>query len=123
NEYERWGVRIRTVDLTDTSALAEAINARTATVWVETPRNPGLDIVDIAATARLAHEANAVLAVDSTFATPMLQRPIDLGADLVIHSTTEFINGHSDVIGGAVLAGGGTGCARAAEGLERLDGP
>jgi len=121
NEYERWGVRIRTVDLTDTSALAEAINERTAIVWVETPSNPGLDIVDIAATARLAHEANAVLAVDSTFATPILQRPIDLGADLVIHSTTKFINGHSDVIGGAVLAGDGTSCARAAEVIERLE--
>jgi cystathionine gamma-synthase len=121
NEYERWGVRIRTVDLTDTSALAEAINERTAIVWVETPSNPGLDVVDIAATARLAHEANAVLAVDSTFATPILQRPIDLGADLVIHSTTKFINGHSDVIGGAVLAGDGTSCARAAEVIERLE--
>ncbi|WP_181274973.1 trans-sulfuration enzyme family protein [Brevibacterium oceani] len=121
NEYERWGVGIRTVDLTDTAALATAISEKTAIVWVETPSNPGLDIVDIAETARLAHEANALLAVDSTFATPILQRPLDLGADLVIHSTTKFINGHSDVIGGAVLAGDGTTCARAAEVVERLE--
>src|SRR5699024_12439824 len=82
NEYERWGVRIRTVDLTDTSALAEAINERPAIVWVEPPSNPGLDIVDIAATARLAHEANAVLAVDSTLATANLPPPTDPGSNL-----------------------------------------
>ncbi|MCD1286623.1 MULTISPECIES: aminotransferase class I/II-fold pyridoxal phosphate-dependent enzyme [unclassified Brevibacterium] len=121
NEYVRWGVTVRTVDLTDTEALAAAINDKTAIVWVETPSNPGLDIVDIEATAKLAHQANAILAVDSTFATPCLQRPIDLGADVVIHSTTKFINGHSDVIGGAVLAGDGTSCAKAAEVVERLD--
>ena len=121
NEYVRWGVTVRTVDLTDTEALAAAINDKTAIVWVETPSNPGLDIVDIEATAQLAHKANAILAVDSTFATPCLQRPIDLGADVVIHSTTKFINGHSDVIGGAVLAGDGTSCAKAAEVVERLD--
>jgi cystathionine gamma-synthase len=121
NEYVRWGVTIRTVDLTDSAALKAAINEHTAIVWVETPSNPGLDIVDIAETARLAHAANAVLAVDSTFATPVLQRPLDLGADLVIHSTTKFINGHSDVIGGAVLAGDGTTCPRAAEVVERLE--
>lgn len=121
NEYERWGVRIRTVDLTDTEALAAAISAKTAIVWVETPSNPGLDIVDIEETAKLAHAANAILAVDSTFATPILQRPIELGADIVIHSTTKFINGHSDVIGGAVLAGDGSTCPRAAEVVERLE--
>ena len=110
-----------TVDLTDTDALAEAINDKTAIVWVETPSNPGLDIVDIERTAEIAHAANAVLAVDSTFATPCLQRPIDLGADIVVHSTTKFINGHSDVIGGAVLAGDGATCARAAEVVDRLE--
>ena len=121
NEYERWGVTVTTVDLTDTDALAEAINDKTAIVWVETPSNPGLDIVDIERTAEIAHAANAVLAVDSTFATPCLQRPIDLGADIVVHSTTKFINGHSDVIGGAVLAGDGATCARAAEVVDRLE--
>jgi cystathionine gamma-synthase len=121
NEYVRWGVVIRTVDLTDTAALAAAINERTAIVWVETPSNPGLDIIDIAEAAKLAHASNALLAVDSTFATPILQRPLELGADLVIHSTTKFINGHSDVIGGAVLAGDGTTCARAADVIDRLD--
>ncbi|XVN40229.1 aminotransferase class I/II-fold pyridoxal phosphate-dependent enzyme [Brevibacterium sp. K11IcPPYGO002] len=121
NEYVRWGVVIRTVDLTDTAALAAAINDNTAIIWVETPSNPGLDIIDIAEAARLAHRANALLAVDSTFATPVLQRPLDLGADIVVHSTTKFINGHSDVICGAVLAGDGTSCPRAAEVVDRLE--
>ncbi|WP_436325894.1 trans-sulfuration enzyme family protein [Brevibacterium sp. FAM 27836] len=121
NEYVRWGVVIRTVDLTDTEALAAAINDRTAIIWVETPSNPGLDVIDIAEAARLAHAANALLAVDSTFATPVLQRPLELGADIVVHSTTKFINGHSDVIGGAVLAGDGTSCPRAAEVINRLE--
>ncbi len=120
NEYARWGVVIRTVDLTDSQALAAAITDRTAIVWAETPSNPGLDVIDIAETARIAHSANALLAVDSTFATPYLQRPIEFGADLVIHSTTKFINGHSDVIGGAVLAGDGQTCPRAAEVIDRL---
>ncbi|WP_113903182.1 MULTISPECIES: trans-sulfuration enzyme family protein [Brevibacterium] len=120
NEYERWGVTVTTVDLTDTAALAAAISERTAIVWVETPSNPGLDVIDIEESARLAHAANALLAVDSTFATPYLQRPIELGADVVIHSTTKFINGHSDVIGGAVLTGDGSTCARAAEATDRL---
>ena len=121
NEYVRWGVAIRTVDLTDTAALAAAINENTAIIWVETPSNPGLDIIDIAETARLAHASNALLAVDSTFATPILQRPLELGADIVVHSTTKFINGHSDVIGGAVLTGDGTSCPRAAEVVDRLE--
>ncbi|UVI37959.1 aminotransferase class I/II-fold pyridoxal phosphate-dependent enzyme [Brevibacterium spongiae] len=121
NEYVRWGVVIRTVDLTDTSALAAAINENTAIVWAESPSNPGLDIIDIAEAARLAHAANALLVVDSTFATPILQRPLELGADVVVHSTTKFINGHSDVIGGAVLAGDGTSCPRAAEVVDRLE--
>ena len=121
NEYERWGITVRTVDLTNTEELAAAISERTAIVWVETPSNPGLDVVDIAETAKLAHAANALLAVDSTFATPCLQRPIEFGADIVIHSTTKFINGHSDVVGGAVLAGDGSTCARAAEVVDRLE--
>ena len=108
-------------NITDAEALAAAISVKTAIVWVETPSNPGLDIVDIEETARLAHANNAILAVDSTFATPILQRPIELGADVVIHSTTKFINGHSDVIGGAVLAGDGTSCPRAAEVINRLE--
>src|SRR5699024_3588321 len=103
------------------SSLSASIKEQSVIAGVESPSTPGLNVVDIAATARLALEANAVLAVHSTFATPILQRPIDLGADLVIHSTTKFINGHSDVIGGAVLAGDGTSCARAAEVIERLE--
>jgi cystathionine gamma-lyase len=72
-------------------------------VWIETPTNPLLQIVDIAAIAELAHNASAILAVDNTFASPYLQQPIKLGADLVVHSTTKYLGGHSDVVGGAVL--------------------
>src|SRR5438552_2783409 len=79
------------------------ITAKTKLVWVETPTNPLLQIVDIAAIAELAHKAGAVLAVDNTFASPYLQQPIKLGADLVVHSTTKYLGGHSDVIGGAVV--------------------
>ena len=72
-------------------------------VWIETPTNPLLQIVDIAAIAELAHKDGAILAVDNTFASPYLQQPIKLGADLVVHSTTKYLGGHSDVVGGAVV--------------------
>ena len=75
----------------------------TKLVWIETPTNPLLQILDIAAIAELAHRAGAVLAVDNTFASPYLQQPLRLGADLVVHSTTKYLGGHSDVIGGAVI--------------------
>ncbi|TFI23003.1 cystathionine gamma-synthase, partial [Micrococcus endophyticus] len=76
---------------------------RTALLWVETPSNPLLGIADLAAWAQIAHDAGALLVVDNTFASPYLQRPLDLGADVVVHSTTKYIGGHSDVLGGAVV--------------------
>jgi cystathionine gamma-lyase len=91
------------VDLTDVAAARAAITDRTKMIWVETPTNPMLQLVDIAAMAELAREAGAWLVVDNTFATPMLQRPLELGADIVVHSVTKYLNGHSDMVGGAVV--------------------
>ena len=83
----------------------EAIPAGTKLVWLESPTNPLLKVSDIAALSARAHEVGALVAVDNTFATPVFQRPLELGADLVVHSTTKYLNGHSDVIGGVVVAG------------------
>jgi cystathionine gamma-synthase len=101
---QRGDFDIAFVDQSDASALAAALAHPTALVLVETPSNPLLRVVDIAAVAALAHAAGAKLAVDNTFLSPALQQPIPLGADYVIHSTTKYINGHSDVVGGAVVA-------------------
>lgn len=92
------------VDLTDLDVAAREIRAqRPQMVWVETPSNPFLTVTDIAAVAELCHEVGALLVVDNTFATPLLQRPLELGADVVVHSTTKYIGGHSDVVGGAIV--------------------
>ena len=96
--------RVRFVDLTDLGQAGDAIAEGPRMVLVETPSNPLLRITDIAAVARLSREQGSLLAVDNTFLSPALQQPIDLGADLVIHSTTKYLNGHSDVVGGAVVA-------------------
>lgn len=108
-----WGVDVTVVDLHDEAALVAACGPRTRLVWVETPSNPLLKVTDIAAVARVAHAAGARLLVDSTFATPALQQPLALGADLVLHSTTKYLNGHSDVTGGALLAADPALAARA----------
>lgn len=92
------------VDQGDAAALARALAARPALVWIETPSNPLLRVVDIAAIAVAAHAVGALVVVDNTFLSPVWQRPLDLGADLVLHSTTKYLNGHSDVVGGAVVA-------------------
>jgi cystathionine gamma-synthase len=99
-----WGVTFDPVDLTDDVALRSSINDRTKVVWCETPSNPHLKIVDIAAVAQAAHDAGAWCVVDNTFATPYLQQPLALGADAVVHSTTKYLGGHSDVVGGAIVA-------------------
>jgi cystathionine gamma-synthase len=104
-----WGVQASFVDMTDVGAVARAVTPRTRLLWVETPSNPLLAVVDIAAVARLAHEAGALCAVDNTFATPVLQHPLGLGADLVMHSTTKYLSGHGDVTGGVVVAARGEG--------------
>ncbi|WP_417556060.1 cystathionine gamma-synthase [Microbacterium sp.] len=100
-----WGVETTTADLGDADAVRAALRPQTRIVWVETPSNPLLKIVDIAALADIAHAGGAVLVVDNTFASPALQQPLALGADVVVHSTTKYLGGHSDVLGGAVVLG------------------
>lgn len=102
-----WGLDVELIDMTDPSAVQAAIRpGATKLVWVETPANPLWTITDIAATAQIAHSAGALLAVDSTPATPVLTRPLDLGADLVMHSATKYLNGHSDLTAGTVTTRG-----------------
>ncbi|HJR96338.1 MAG TPA: cystathionine gamma-synthase [Actinomycetota bacterium] len=98
-----WGLRFSTADLRDPAALSAALTPATRLVWIETPSNPLLKIVDIAAACAIAHEHGARAVVDNTFATPALQRPLALGADAVVHSVTKYIGGHSDLIGGAIV--------------------
>jgi cystathionine gamma-synthase len=93
-----------TADLTDPAAREAALARQPTLVWIETPSNPLLRITDLAATIAAAHRAGALAVVDNTFLSPALQRPIEYGADFVVHSTTKYINGHSDVVGGAVVA-------------------
>jgi cystathionine gamma-synthase len=104
NLAKRGVVRVQFVDQTDDRALAAALALRPKLVWIETPSNPLLRIVDIRALSQRAHAAGALVLVDNTFLSPVWQRPIALGADLVLHSTTKYLNGHSDVVGGAVVA-------------------
>ena len=96
------GLEVDTVDLTDLEAVRAAWTPATRMVWVETPSNPWLRIVDIEAVSAIAHGADGIAVVDNTFATPALQRPLALGADVVVHSTTKYLGGHSDVVGGLV---------------------
>jgi cystathionine gamma-synthase len=100
--YEPAGISWSAVDLADVDALARAWRDQTKLVWVETPTNPLLNVVDIAAAATVAHERGALVVVDNTFATPYLQQPVALGADVVVHSSTKYLGGHSDVVGGLV---------------------
>jgi cystathionine gamma-synthase len=102
--HRRGELEVEFVNFADQQALRTAVRAPTALLWVETPSNPLLRLTDIAAVAALAHGCGALVAVDNTFLSPSWQRPLTLGADLVVHSTTKYINGHSDVVGGAVVA-------------------
>ena len=95
---------LRNADFSDSASVAAALEWKPTLVWIETPSNPLMRITDIAAVARASHAAGALVAVDNTFLSPALQRPLALGADIVVHSTTKYINGHSDVVGGAVIA-------------------
>ncbi|MET8250020.1 cystathionine gamma-synthase [Micromonospora sp. NPDC005197] len=108
---QRWGLEFTPAKVSDAAAVRAAVQpGRTKIVWVETPTNPLLGIADIAALAAVAHDAGALLVVDNTFASPYLQQPIAFGADVVVHSTTKYIGGHSDVVGGAlVVADAGLG--------------
>ncbi len=102
--YTRWGLQISYVDLTDLTAVRSATMDNTRLVWIETPSNPLLTVTDIEAVTRVAHEAGALVAVDNTWPTPLVQRPLTLGADVSVHSTTKYLGGHSDLLGGCVVA-------------------
>ena len=98
-----WGLQTNFVDMTDPIQVQWAVRPNTKLIWVETPSNPLLKITDIARISEIAHEAGALCACDNTWATPILQRPFELGADLVMHATTKYLGGHSDVLGGALI--------------------
>jgi len=101
--FTQWGIDYTAVSLADLDAVGAAITPQTKLIWVETPTNPLLSIADIAGIAQIAGASNAKVLVDNTFASPALQQPLTLGADIVLHSTTKYIGGHSDVVGGALL--------------------
>ena len=100
---KRFGLTFTAVDATNLDALEAAVTERTRMVWLETPTNPLLRVVDIDAASEIAHSHGAIVCVDNTFATPYLQQPLHLGADVVVHSATKYIGGHSDVVGGALM--------------------
>jgi len=103
DEYlPRWGVACDLISMNDPETVRAAVRPATRAIWCETPSNPLMNIVDVAALAKIAHDANAILIADATFATPALQRPIEQGADVVMHSTTKYLGGHSDVQGGSL---------------------
>ena len=108
------------VDLTDPAQLRAAIRPETKMLWVETPSNPLLKLIDLAAVAKIARERNLIAVADNTFASPWIQRPLELGFDIVVHSATKYLNGHSDIIGGVVVIGGEARHAALAERLSYL---
>lgn len=101
--YEKYGLKFHFVDMIDPQNILDKINSNTKLIWVETPTNPLMKIADIEAICKLAKEKNILVAVDNTFASPYLQRPLDLGADIVMHSATKYLGGHSDVVAGALI--------------------
>ncbi|MFT4876809.1 MAG: cystathionine gamma-lyase [Bacteroidia bacterium] len=101
--FEQYGIKFHFVDMLDVQNIKNAVNENTKLIWVETPTNPMMNIIDIAATAEVAKKAGVLLAVDNTFATPYLQNPLDQGADIVMHSATKYLGGHSDVVMGALV--------------------
>jgi len=101
--YRPWGLHVDYADVTDPAAFAASIKPNTRMIWIETPTNPLLKIADIASLATIARKSKALLVVDSTFASPYFQRPLELGAHIVVHSTTKYLGGHSDTIGGVVV--------------------
>lgn len=101
--FEKYGIKFHFVGMRNTNAIEEKINNRTKLIWVETPTNPMMNIIDIASVSKIAKKHKVLLAVDNTFATPYLQQPLDLGADIVMHSATKYLGGHSDVVVGALV--------------------
>lgn len=101
--YEPLGIRFKFIDMSDAATISQHLSSQTRMIWIETPTNPLLKIIDIAACAEIAAAHKALLVVDNTFASPYLQNPLDLGADIVVHSATKYLGGHSDVVHGAVI--------------------
>src|SRR5262245_35416970 len=101
---ERWGLKVSTVDMSDSQQVQDSVTSKTRLLWVETPSKPLLKIVDIERMVAIGHGAGAIVAVDNTWGTPVLQRPIEMGVDIVMHSTTKYLGGHSDVISGALIS-------------------
>lgn len=115
--FSKFGVRASFVDTSNQDAVREALRPETRMIYVETPSNPMMQVTDIRAMAALAHGQQALLVVDSTFASPRLQKPLTLGADVVLHSMTKFINGHADVVGGVLASGDAALCRRLREAM------
>jgi cystathionine beta-lyase len=101
--FEKYGIVFHFVNMQDIKNISDKVNAKTKMIWIETPTNPMMNIIDIVAASKIAKEAGAMLCVDNTFATPFLQTPLDLGADFVMHSATKYLGGHSDVVMGALV--------------------
>lgn len=101
--FEKYGIKFHFVDMLDIQNISDAVNDKTKLIWVETPTNPMMNIIDIEAVSEIAKSNHAILAIDNTFATPYLQNPLDLGADIVMHSVTKYLGGHSDVVMGALV--------------------
>lgn len=106
--FQKYGIKFHFIPMPDTTGIEKLINAKTKLIWLETPTNPMMNIIDIAAVVALAKKNKTLVCVDNTFASPYLQNPLDLGADIVLHSVTKFINGHSDVIMGAIVVNDST---------------
>jgi cystathionine gamma-synthase len=117
-----WGLTFTKVNMADLTMVQAAIQPNTRLIWLETPSNPQLRISDIQEIAKIAHQANALCAVDNTWATPVLQRPLDLGADVVMHSTTKYFGGHCDVLGGALVIKEDGGLAQKLKTIQKLSG-
>lgn len=119
---EPWGLQVDFVDMTDLDAVTAAVKPNTRLIWTETPSNPLLRITDLAAIAILAHTHNALCVCDSTWCTPIVQRPLELGCDWVVHSTTKYLGGHSDLLGGIVIGSPDTELAQRIRALQTLAG-
>jgi cystathionine gamma-synthase len=117
-----WGVELSLVDMTDLNTVEAAMRSNTKLIWIETPSNPLLRVVDIAAIAAIAHKGGATCAVDNTWGTPVLQRPLTLGADVSMHSTTKYLGGHSDVLGGALIFRENTELAQRVNAIQMTGG-
>src|SRR4051794_9438018 len=118
--FPKWQLTYDLVAMEDLDAVQRALKPETKLLWAESPSNPLMKVCDLVSLAQIAHDRGALFAVDGTFATPALQRPIELGADLVMHSTTKYLGGHSDVAGGAVVFSGGAGALACHEKVEHV---